>query len=279
MEADRMPAPPPPTGLAGLARSVRIIATFWRATLVQAMEYRTSFLLSMVANAFDFLFGLLQYALFFTAAHTVAGWGINEMLAFYAVFMTVFSAHFIFLFPNLVDLAQLVHSGQLDHVLTKPISAQVFLSFRRLSFDECGSLLAAQALLAGLLLSGRLSLELWRVPAFLLGLACSFALVYSLFLFLMGLAIRLERLQGSAELLWSVFGLARYPVDVFPRWLKRLFYGVLPVAFITTVPARLLIAPAEPMVLVTAVALATTAGALATIYWRNSLAAYTSAGG
>lgn len=246
---------------------------------MQGLEYRTSFLLSIVANALDFIFGLVQYALFFSAAKTIAGWGMDEMLAFYAVFMIVFSLHFILLFPNLSEMAQLVYTGQLDLVLTKPVSAQLFLSFRRLSFEEFGSLFAALFLLLGLIGLGRVRLSISSVAAFTMALTCSFVLVYSLFLFLLALAIRLERLQHAADLLWTLFGLARYPVDVFPRWLRLLMYGLLPIAFVTTVPARMLTTGPEIPFLGVALVLAGIGLCTATWFWRRSLHAYSSAGG
>ncbi|HNW36939.1 MAG TPA: hypothetical protein PKM25_18515, partial [Candidatus Ozemobacteraceae bacterium] len=93
-----------------MRRHLRIILQFWKAHLVQALEYRTSFLLGILANCLDFFFGLLQYALFFTVADTIAGWDLPRMLAFYSVFMTIFSLHFILLYPNLDAMSRLVNT-------------------------------------------------------------------------------------------------------------------------------------------------------------------------
>ncbi len=111
------------------------------------MEYRASFSLGMLANSMDFIFGLVQYGLFFTVADKVAGWEMNQMLAFYGVFMSIFSLHFIFLYPNLDAINQLVSTGQLDLDHTKPFSGQFLLTFRKISFEEVGSFLTSQVLL------------------------------------------------------------------------------------------------------------------------------------
>ncbi len=262
-----------------VGRHLKIIRQSWRATLIQAMEYRTSFLLGLAANGIDFTFGLIQYALFFTVAEKIAGWEMNQMLAFYAVFMTVFSLHFIFLYPNLESIDQLVNSGQLDLVLCKPVSAQFILSFRRLSFDELGSFLAAQVLLWGLVLSGGLSLNPLRVAGFGVAILCSFVIIYSVFLLFMALTVWFEKMENLSDLLWSLFGLCRYPVDIYPRPLRGLFYAIVPVGFVVTVPARTLVMGEEPWVLALGLLISVAGLFLSRVFWKLAISGYRSAGG
>jgi len=267
------------TRLHSLADHARIILRFWQAGLIQAMEYRASFVLSIVANAVDFTFGLVQYALLFSVAETIAGWEQDQMLAFYGVFMTIFALHFIFLYPNLDEMNRLVNSGKLDLVLSKPVSAQLLLSFRRLSFEECGSLATALSLLIGLWATGRLVVTPPRLFGFLAAVTASLTLVYALFLGLLALTIRLERLESPADLMWSFFGLCRYPVDVFPRRLRWVFLSFVPIAFVSTVPARALAMGEDPGVIAIGFLLACLFLALARLFWLGALRAYTSAGG
>ncbi|HOT28105.1 MAG TPA: ABC-2 family transporter protein [Candidatus Ozemobacteraceae bacterium] len=262
-----------------MRRHTGIILQFWKAHLVQALEYRTSFAFGIIANGLDFVFGLLQYCLFFTVADAIADWDMPRMLAFYAVFMTIFSLHFILLYPNLDAIGRFVNTGQLDLVLTKPVSPQALLSFRSLSFEEFGSLLAALGLLAWLLASGRIAFSPTRMLMFVIAIACSLSLIYCMFLFFMSLAIRIEKIQNMSELLWSVFSLCRYPADIYPRAARWVFYVVLPIAFVTTVPARAISAGEAPEILLLGCALTVTLVAASVLFWRRSLAGYTSAGG
>ncbi|NLI78473.1 MAG: hypothetical protein GX442_18790 [Candidatus Riflebacteria bacterium] len=262
-----------------MGKHLRILLQFWRASLIQAMEYRTSFFLSMLANTIDFTVGLAQYALFFTVAETVAGWEMPQLLAFYGVFMTVFSLHFIFLYPNLAAISRLVNTGTLDLVLVKPVSAQVLLSFRELSFEEVGSFLAAQALLAGLWATGRIAPGPAEFAGFLLALLISLTLIHALFLFLLGLAVWFEKLENTSDLLWTIFGLCRYPTDVFPRRWRWVFTAVVPIAFVATTPAAILCRGPSLDSLGLGLAMASLFGLMARAFWRWALRGYTSAGG
>lgn len=246
---------------------------------MQAMEYRTSFLLGILANTLDFFFGLVQYLLFFSVAHSIAGWELPQMLTLYAVFMTVFSLHFIFLYPNLEDMSMLVNTGRLDLILCRPVSSQIILSFRRVSFDEFGSLLAAQILLLGLLLTGQVPFSLWHFLLFLVMVGVALALIYSLFLFFLALTVSWEKMENLSELLWSVFGFCRYPIQIYPRWLRALFWSFLPIAFVATVPAGFLARGPDYGLLVSGVSLAVSFLLLSRMFWRKILAEYTSSGG
>ncbi|MBI3039504.1 ABC-2 family transporter protein [bacterium] len=260
-------------------RHARILIQFWKTSLVQAMEYRVNFMLGIGANAIDFTIGLVQYGFFFSVANSIAGWQKDQMLAFYAIFMTIFSLHFIVLFPNLEAMSQLVNSGALDLVLTKPISVQFLLSFRKLSFDEMGSFFTSQVLLLGLWATGRIDVSAQNLFLFFGALFCSFSFVYSFFLFLMAIAIRIEKLQNMAELMWSFFTFCRYPVDVFPRWVRSLFISLIPIAFITTIPAKALTVGVEPSTVIWGGFLAVVFLFAARFFWKTAIASYTSAGG
>lgn len=258
---------------------LRILRQFWKAAVMQAMEYRTSFLLGILANSMDFFFGLIQYLLFFSVAHNIAGWGLPQMLALYAVFMTIFSLHFVFLYPNLEEMSLLVNSGRLDLVLCRPFSAQIVLSFRRLSFEELGSFFAAQILLAGLIVSGRITVSIYSFIAFLVTLFCSTALVYALFLFFLALTIKWEKMENLSELMWSFFGFTRYPVQIYPRWLRGIFWSLFPLAFVVTVPAQTLAHQPDLGTIGIGVLLTVIFSVFSRICWKKALRGYSSAGG
>ena len=194
----------------------KTIIILWKATIIQAMEYRASFIFSILANFLDFTFGFLQYIVFFTAAKNIAGWSGDQILTLYGVFMFIFSLHFIFLYPNLIEMGEMVNRGTLDLLLTKPVNSQIILSFKRISLEELGSFFASIVLLIWLGIKGSLALNPTSALQFVLAIPASMAFVYSLFIILMSLAVRLEKLENMAQLMWSLFSFCRYPVEIFP---------------------------------------------------------------
>ena len=262
-----------------MMRTLRTILILWKATIIQAMEYRVSFVFSILANFADFTFGFLQYIVFFPAAESIAGWNNEEILALYAVFMCIFSLHFILLYPNLMEMGEMVNRGSLDLLLTKPVNTQLILSFRRISLEELGSLAASLLLLVWLTLRGTINISPAVLLSFASAMLVSMTLVYSFFMILMSLAIRLEKLENMSQLMWSVFSFCRYPVEIYPGWLKHLFYSLFPIAFVSTVPASAILGHLNLETSLSGIIIALIAITLSTLLWQSTIRAYTSAGG
>lgn len=260
-------------------RQALIIVNLWKATVIQAMEYRASFLFAIVANFFDFIFGLLQYLVFFTAAKSIAGWEADHMLVLYGVFMLVFALHFILLYPNLAAMGEMVNSGNLDLLLTKPVNAQLVISFRRISLEELGSIGTATLLLGWQIYRGVIEFDPGNFALFGISMISSLLLVYCVFLLLISLAVIMERLDNMSQLLWSLFALCRYPVDIYPDRIRYAFMSFLPVAFIATIPASTLLGRCESSTVWQGFALAVAAVVFCSMLWRRAIRAYTSAGG
>lgn len=260
-------------------RQIGIIFRLWKASIMQAMEYRGSFIFSIIANFFDFIFGFLQYLVFFTAAKSIAGWTSDQMLVLYGVFMLVFALQFIFLYPNLAAMGDMVNTGNLDLLLTKPINSQLILSFRRISLEELGSITTAVVLLCWLTFNGTIQVGAIDLLMFFVSLLSSLLLIYCLFLVLMCLAVILEKLDNMAQLMWSMFALCRYPVDIYPSRLRFFFFSFLPVAYIASVPASALLGRATGTSVIAGIIIALTATFVCTMLWRRTIRAYTSAGG
>jgi len=243
------------------------------------MEYRASFVFAIIANFFDFIFGLLQYLVFFTAAKSIAGWDSDQMLVLYGVFMLVFALHFILLYPNLVAMGDMVNSGNLDLLLTKPINAQLVVSFKRISLEELGSIGTAALLLGWQFYRGIIVADLGNFLLFGVGIITSLLLIYCMFLLLICLAVLMERLDNMSQLLWSFFSLARYPVEIYPNRIRYVFMSFFPVAFIATIPASALLGRASSVTVWSGFALAIVGVVGCSWLWRCTIKSYTSAGG
>jgi len=92
-------------------------------------------------------------------------------------------------------------------------------------------------------------------------------------------AFYVVRIDNLSQLFNAVFDAARWPVSVFPRVVRLVFTFVLPLALMTTYPARALLGTLPATTLAGAVGGAILAFAVARAVWNASIARYTSAGG
>jgi ABC-2 type transport system permease protein len=75
----------------------------------------------------------------------------------------------------------------------------------------------------------------------------------------------------------ALFQMARYPVGLYPGWLRLVLTWIVPVGVMTTVPAQALSGTASTGVLLGSVALAAAFFAGATVLFRTGLRRYASA--
>ena len=148
--------------------------------------------------------------------------------------------------PNLSRIVNHVQTGTLDYVLLKPIDSQFWLSARTVSPWGLPAIAAGLALIAWALAQQGAGVQggLPMPGAVLLALALLLAalvILYSLWFVLAALSIWFVKVWNATEVLRYALVAGRYPVSAYPPVLRLLFTFVLPVAFLTTVPAEALL--------------------------------------
>jgi ABC-2 type transport system permease protein len=117
----------------------------------------------------------------------------------------------------------------------------------------------------------------WAVSLALAMLLASCLLLYALWFVLAASSIWFVKIWNATEVLRSTLAAGRYPVQAYPIGLRIFLTFVLPVAFLTTVPAEALLGRATPAELVGSLLVAATAAVLSRRFWHFALAHYTSA--
>ena len=168
-------------------------------------------------------------------------------------------------------------SGTLDFVLLKPIDSQFWLSLRTLSpagLPEIGlglGLLAWGSHQAGVVLT------LSSLLTVLVMLLAGGLILYSLWFLIAATSIWFVKTWNATEVLRALLASGRYPLNAYPPALRLLFTLVLPVAFLTTVPAQVLLGEAAAPMLLAGLGLAVLFFAAARAFWLFALRFYTSA--
>src|SRR5207248_10688926 len=90
--------------------------------------------------------------------------------------------------------------------------------------------------------AGRLALTVGpaQAGAFALTLAAGSVVVYSFWLVLVTLTFWFVRIDNIEQIVWQAYEAGRYPVEIYPSWLRTALTYVVPVLFIITVPAQAL---------------------------------------
>jgi ABC-2 type transport system permease protein len=90
-------------------------------------------------------------------------------------------------------------------------------------------------------------------------------------------AIWFVKTWNATEVLRAALSAGRYPVSAFPATVRLLFTVVLPVAFLTTVPAETLLGRGSASWILASLAVAGAALVISRAFWQLALRYYTSA--
>lgn len=219
-----------------MKRLIRLMRAFWANSLALELEYRVDFLISAVTALISFGAGLLLLNVMFQQAETIGGWTFYQALALYGVYLFLEEFASNFLAVNVGDLPALIRRGDLDFILLKPVSSQLLISIRKFVLTS----LPAFLLGLGVMLYAMSAMETIGIGSLALSLVfliCAMLIMYAIWTLLHTLAFWFVRIENIAQLFYAIFEVARFPVSAYPGWLRAVFTIIVPVAFMTTVPA------------------------------------------
>ena len=258
-----------------ILRILRILKLFWSTAIAAELEYRINFAisaLSSVANLIGSLFGLF---LFYRNGYSFAGWRWEEAIVVLGIFTILEGFSTTFLAPNLSKIVQHVQNGTLDFVLLKPISSQFWLSARSISPWGIPNLFFGFGLL--LYAGSKLGLGLSNYFFSLIPLTFGFISLYSIWFILGATSIWFVKIYNVTEVLHGLMEAGRYPMVAYPAPYRFFFTFVVPIAFLTTVPAETLLGRGEAIWIIGSMCLAIALLYASHQFWRFALRFYTSA--
>ncbi len=258
-----------------LARYLRLVLLFWSTATTAEMEYRFNFLIAALSSLGNLVGGIFGLFLFYQGSYTFPGWSWAEALIVLGVFTILQGVSATFLVPNLNRIVRHVQEGTLDFVLLKPISSQFWLSSYTISLWGIPDILFGGLIIAygGQRLGLRGSDYLAGLGPLLLGII-SF---YSLWFMLGTTSIWFVKIYNVTEVLRGLVEAGRYPMVAYPAAYRFFFTFIVPVAFLTTVPAEVILGRVELPWILGALALALGLLYASNRFWRFALRFYTSA--
>ena len=258
-----------------MRRAVKLVGLFWSTGLATEMEYRLNFVLATVSSLGNLAGSAFGIFLVFNAGGDMGGWSWHEALVVMGMFTILEGVSNTWLRPNLREIVRHVRQGTMDFVLLRPVDSQLWLSTRHISLWGFPDIVFGIAIIgyAGANLGlGPLDYAQGIVP-----LAVGTTILYSLWFILSSSSIWFVRVHNLTSVLRGVLEAGRFPVAAFPATYRVVFTFVIPIAFLTTVPAAAIVGRSRDYGLPLAVLLAAGLFALSRFFWKYALRFYTSA--
>ncbi len=256
---------------------MRLLGMFARAELQTALEYRANLALDLFLEAVIVATSLAAVLVLFGHTTELNGWSLPQMLVLLGVYYVVQGAQAVVFESSFQKFMEQVRLGTLDFTLLKPANSQFLVSTRYVQVAQLGQMAMGFAVVAvGVGRVGE-SLSAWSLLAFAVALVCGLALVYALLLTLSTLAFWLVRVENILAIFWAFLDAGRFPVDLYPGWLRLTLSTVVPIGIAVTLPAQAIAGRLDAPDLALLVAGTALAWAFAGWLWRRGLRSYTGA--
>jgi ABC-2 type transport system permease protein len=262
---------------AALRRYLRTLRRFWGTALAGQLEYQLNVVIELLAAALNLAGSLFILSLFFGPGRSLGGWSWQQALVVQGVYTLLDGVATTWLRPNLGAIVTHVREGTLDFVLLKPIDSQFWLSLRNLAPAGLSELALGVGLIAWAAPRAGATLGPAGALLALLLLAAGVVILYALWFVLAATSIWFVKTWNATEVLRAALTAGRFPVSAYPPGLRLVFTLVLPVAFLTTVPAEAILGRASAPWALAALGVAALSFGLSRSFWRFAQRHYTSA--
>jgi len=218
----------------------RLAITYLRIGVLNEMQYRINFFIQLLQSFISVGTGLIGLGLVFGQVNTLAGWSRPELLVVMGVYLLMGSIIRSFIQPNMERLMDDVRNGTLDFALTKPADAQTLVSVREFRFWQLVDVVVGGIIIGVAFYQLKGTLGISQLLAFFAALIMGGVMLYCVWLMVTSSAFWVIRGQEISNLFEGLYAAGRWPVGIYPDWLRTGLTFLVPVAFAVTVPAEAL---------------------------------------
>jgi viologen exporter family transport system permease protein len=258
-------------------RGLRLSWLFFRIGALNELQYRANFWLQILQSAIQLGTGLAVLGLVFSQTPALNGWTQPALLSVMGVHILMGGVIGTLIQPSMERLRQDIREGTFDFVLTKPEDIQVLSSVREIRIWQGVDVLVGLVVLVIAIAQLGQAVGPVEAAAFAIALVIGGLMIYSFWLVLTTVAFWIVRVDQIAELFEGVYQSGRWPVTIYPGWLRISLTFLVPIAFAVTVPAQALTQRLTPETLALALGFGILALVVSRVFFRIGLRRYSGA--
>ena len=220
--------------------TLKLLSAFFKVNVQLALAYRADTVVNILLNIMWLGWELLSLSIIFSNTTSLGGWGFGELIALLGVFRLVNTLMIALIWPNTEKFNQSIRDGSMDYTLLQPINSMFLVTFSRINIWRIWDLvLAIVLIMVGINISGDITTPL-SILTFILLTVSGAVVIYSLWIVLIALTFWFTKFDNNVTILQALLDAGRYPVTVYPVWLRVIVTFVIPIAVATTIPLQAL---------------------------------------
>ena len=219
-------------------RVFKLAAVYLRLGVLNEMQYRVNFFVALFQSLLAVGVGLVVLSLVYSHTNELNGWSQSELMVVLGVQILLGGVIHALIQPNMQQLVDEVHDGKLDFALTKPEDSQAIVSLRALRLWQFVEVISGATVIAVGVVRLEQDIGIGDGLAFAALLVVGGLLLYCFWLILATGSFWLVHMWFLSDLFEGVYQTGRWPIGVYPGWLRYSMTYLVPIGFAVTVPAQ-----------------------------------------
>jgi ABC-2 type transport system permease protein len=219
-------------------RAPRLAWLYFKLGSLTELQYRANFFIQLLQSVVAVGTALVVLKLVYSHTDELNGWSEPELQVVMGIQILLGGVIKMSIQPNMERLMNEVRDGKLDFALTKPEDSQVFVSLREVRIWRAVDIVAGALVLAYGINGLEAGVDLGDAALFAAMLAVGALTIYCFWLFITTGAFWIVNTWSILELFEGVYATGRWPVSIYPGWLRVGVTFLIPIAFAITVPAE-----------------------------------------
>lgn len=255
-----------------------VMRTYLKLGMLNVVQYRANFFFELFGVATYLATAMLGLAVVFNQTSSLNGWGPNELVALVGIQIMIGGLIGFVIRPSMQQLMENVRLGTLDFMLTKPADSQAMASMQQINAGSIVEVVTGfVVMVVGMIRMGD-AIGIGQALLFAAMLLAGIVIVYCFLLMLSTCAFWFVKLDNILVIFGTAFNEAgRWPIGIYPGWLRVSLTFLVPVAFAVTVPAESLSGRVSTTTVLLAIGLAVGFALVSRWFWRYGLKHYTGA--
>jgi ABC-2 type transport system permease protein len=257
--------------------TLRLIRTFIKVNLQMSLAYRSEAVIEFLLDLMWLGWELLSLQIIFGNTQSLGGWNKGELIVLMGVLTMVNTFMSALIWPNTDFFNTAMHDGSLDYMLLQPVNSQFLVTFSRISIWRIVDLIVAIILIVtGVRMAGDVVAPI-NIATFLLLMASGMLVLYSLWIVLIAFTFWFTKFDNNVTILQALTDTGRYPITVYPWWLRIVVTFIVPIGLATTIPVQALRGDLEPQQVILYLAIGIFTLLISSLVWRVGIKRYSSA--
>lgn len=256
----------------------KYIRIWWRLavmSLLAQLSYRLGSVGFLAGKLVRLLFFFAYIVAIFTHTKTLAGYTLVETVLFFLTFNLVDITAQIF-FRGIYGARRAVVEGDLDYYLVQPCNSLFRMACTTVDFLDIVTMVPVLVMVAEAIRRIPQETSPASIALFFLLTLNGVAIAFAIHVVVAALAVRTQELDNTIWLYRDMMFLGKFPADIYNRPLQRVLIFLIPIAVMTTFPAKALLGRLDWSWIAYAFTFATVCVAGSLWLWNDALRRYTS---